>query len=110
MDTVFVPFVNVEMDNFKANGLTCDVAKDSEIPDPVGDFIRGIKLQPLEKSNGDAAWRDQLAGIFEGVARATSPADLEKVHRREVVTIDGEKWSHGYNVAGELIDARFILG
>jgi hypothetical protein len=68
-------------------------------PDPVQKFVES---QSLRKSAGlaDESWDTPVA--------VEKPLD-KTVARTEVKLINEERWAHGYNASGELIEARVLL-
>jgi hypothetical protein len=77
---------------------------------PVARFLEDARDRKLRKSAGvsDESWDAPMSK-----SATPSTGTLAKalgIVRTEIKEIDGDRWSHGYNAAGELVGARLLHG
>lgn len=90
--------------------------------DPITKFARDREFElALQKTGGalgsDSSWDEPLAASVPLGKRFTNPLNFAKgtigfklgiVRQERKTGIDGDVWLHGYNEAGELVDARVM--
>ena len=113
----------------KGYGPADDVADSiEELPDPVGKFFEAAPVNAaLAKSDkrvsvafdwavpsADDVDDDSTTQLYKSpmVVRDDGPRTLAKklgiTRTEQVVTESGDTWLHGYNAAGDLVDARLL--
>jgi hypothetical protein len=82
-----------------------------EAPDPVEKLFRTAQDNMLAKRGGvsDASWDEALTPVHRSSAPPTGCLAKELgVVRTEIKVIDGDRWSHAFNAAGEMVGARLL--
>jgi len=79
--------------------------------DPVGTMFQKAADDMLAKTAGVELRWDELVAPLKKRESLPATGTLAKrlgITRVEEILIAGEKWMHGFNAAGELVDARII--